>query len=161
MRGLRPADPARLAWLRPEGVPATEFAAARERLTGWVARGGASPVYEAKRRALYRVDDPELGADPKRNNAYLYAKDDARGLKCPLGAHARRMNPRDSQILGEARLHRMIRRGTFHSTAELEKAIYEWLAHWNGDPAPFAWKASADVILDKVRRCKELSRTGD
>ena len=56
---------------------------------------------------------------------------------------------------------RMIRRGTFHSTAELEKAIYEWLAHWNGDPAPFAWKASADVILDKVRRCKELARTGD
>jgi hypothetical protein len=62
MRALRPADPARLAWLRPEGVPATEFAAARERLTGWVAHGGASPVYEAKRRALYRVDDPVLGA---------------------------------------------------------------------------------------------------
>jgi Dyp-type peroxidase family len=57
-------------------------------------------------------DDPALGADPTRNNAYLYAKDDARGLKCPLGAHARRTNPRDSQIVGEARLHRMIRRGT-------------------------------------------------
>jgi len=56
-------------------------------------------------------DDPELGADPARNNAFLYA-DDPRGLRCPLGAHARRMNPRDSAILGEARLHRMIRRGT-------------------------------------------------
>jgi transposase len=56
---------------------------------------------------------------------------------------------------------RMIRRGTFHSTEELEKAIYCWLATWNGDPAPFIWKASADVILDKVRRCKELSKTGD
>lgn len=56
---------------------------------------------------------------------------------------------------------RMIRRGTFHSTAELENAIYHWLANWNGDPTPFAWKASAEVILDKVRRCKELSRTGD
>jgi transposase len=56
---------------------------------------------------------------------------------------------------------RMIRRGTFHSTEELEKAIYHWLANWNGDPAPFVWKASADVILDKVRRCKELSKTGD
>ena len=55
----------------------------------------------------------------------------------------------------------MIRRGTFHSTEELEKAIYHWLANWNGDPAPFVWKASADVILDKVRRCKELSETGD
>lgn len=56
---------------------------------------------------------------------------------------------------------RMIRRGTFHSTTELEKAIYQWLANWNGAPTPFVWKASADVILDKVRRCKELSRTGD
>lgn len=56
---------------------------------------------------------------------------------------------------------RMIRRGTFHSTDELEKAIYNWLATWNGEPTPFVWKASADVILDKVRRCKELSETGD
>jgi transposase len=56
---------------------------------------------------------------------------------------------------------RMIRRGTFHSAEELETAIYQWLAQWNGAPKPFVWKASADVILDKVRRCKELSRTGD
>jgi transposase len=56
---------------------------------------------------------------------------------------------------------RMIRRGTFHSAAELEQAIYKWLAAWNGSPVPFVWKASADVILDKVRRCKELTRTGD
>src|SRR5438128_10545272 len=56
---------------------------------------------------------------------------------------------------------RMIRRGTFHSAAELEKAIYHWLANWNGAPTPFIWKASADVILDKVRRCKELCKTGD
>jgi transposase/DNA-binding CsgD family transcriptional regulator len=56
---------------------------------------------------------------------------------------------------------RMIRRGTFHSANELEQAIYKWLANWNGSPAPFVWKASADVILDKVRRCKELAKTGD
>lgn len=56
---------------------------------------------------------------------------------------------------------RMIRRGTFHSADDLEKAIYRWLAHWNESPKPFVWKASADVILDKVRRCKELSRTRD
>jgi Dyp-type peroxidase family len=56
-------------------------------------------------------DDAELGGDRRRNNAFLYAADDARGLKCPLGAHIRRMHPRDSAIVGEARLHRMIRRG--------------------------------------------------
>ena len=57
--------------------------------------------------------------------------------------------------------NRMIRRGTFHDVHELEQAIYKWLASWNGHPAPFVWKANADVILDKVRRCKELAATGD
>jgi len=54
---------------------------------------------------------------------------------------------------------RMIRRGTFHSVQELEHAIYEWLANWNEKPQPFTWRATAEVILDKVRRCKELSET--
>lgn len=56
---------------------------------------------------------------------------------------------------------RMIRRGTFHTVHELEQAIYKWLANWNGEPIPFVWRATADVILDKVRRCKELAATGD
>jgi transposase len=54
---------------------------------------------------------------------------------------------------------RMIRRGTFRSVAELEHAIYQWLANWNEEPRPFVWKATAEVILDKVRRCKELNGT--
>ena len=60
------------------------------------------------------ADDPTLGADDGRNNAFLYG-DDGRGFKCPAGAHARRANPRDA-LDGEGsvdvRLHRMIRRGT-------------------------------------------------
>jgi Dyp-type peroxidase family len=56
-------------------------------------------------------DDPELGADPKRNNAFMFG-DDPHGLKSPIGSHVRRMNPRDSLIIGAVRLHRMIRRGT-------------------------------------------------
>jgi transposase len=56
---------------------------------------------------------------------------------------------------------RMIRRGTFRSVQELERAIYQWLANWNNQPQPFVWRATADVILDKVRRCKELAGTAD
>jgi Dyp-type peroxidase family len=56
-------------------------------------------------------DDPELGADPHRNNAFTYG-DDPQGLKCPVGAHVRRMNPRDAVVIGQPRIHRMIRRGT-------------------------------------------------
>ena len=54
---------------------------------------------------------------------------------------------------------RMIRRGTFQSVQELQRAIYTWLATWNNKPKAFVWKATADVILDKVRRCKELTGT--
>jgi Dyp-type peroxidase family len=57
-------------------------------------------------------DDPELGADYTRNNDFLYRADDDRGFKCPAGAHIRRVNPRDADIIGVTRLHRIIRRGT-------------------------------------------------
>ena len=60
------------------------------------------------------VDDPDLGADPARNNSFGYG-DDLRGFKCPAGAHARRANPRDAledENSVDVRLHRMIRRGT-------------------------------------------------
>lgn len=55
------------------------------------------------------ADEPHLGADDARNNVFLYGDDEA-GLKCPVGSHARRTNPRDSSVLGAVRLHRMIRR---------------------------------------------------
>jgi Dyp-type peroxidase family len=60
-------------------------------------------------------DDPALGADPSRNNNFLYHDDDPRGLLCPVGSHIRRANPRDGfkeELIGVNRLHRMIRRGT-------------------------------------------------
>jgi Dyp-type peroxidase family len=62
-------------------------------------------------------DDPALGADPRRNNDFLYEADDPTGFKTPRGSHARRTNPRDATIAGEARLHRMIRRGTAYGPA--------------------------------------------
>ena len=62
------------------------------------------------------LDDPELGADPERNNAFLYG-DDPQGLKCPVGSHARRMNARDAQITGVVRLRRMIRHGTNYGSS--------------------------------------------
>ncbi|MGW2086999.1 Dyp-type peroxidase [Streptomyces sp. NPDC001880] len=57
-------------------------------------------------------DDPELAADPHRVNDFLYRENDDRGFRCPAGAHIRRTNPRDSTIIGDARMHRLIRRGT-------------------------------------------------
>lgn len=56
-------------------------------------------------------DDPALGADPLRNNDFGYrAEGDERGFSCPLGSHVRRMNPRDGEIFGSPRSHRLVRR---------------------------------------------------
>jgi Dyp-type peroxidase family len=59
------------------------------------------------------VDDPALGADPKRNNDFDYAND-TRGRQVPFGCHIRRMNPRDTELtrLSDINIHRLIRRGT-------------------------------------------------
>ncbi len=57
-------------------------------------------------------DDPQIGTDSRRNNDFLFKADDAIGYKTPAGSHIRRMNPRDADVAGLVRIHRMIRRGT-------------------------------------------------
>jgi transposase len=44
-----------------------------------------------------------------------------------------------------------IRRGTFSSVKVLINQIRDYINHWNADPKPFAWTATADEILAKVR----------
>jgi transposase len=48
-----------------------------------------------------------------------------------------------------------LRRGVFTSVADLVAAITAWAEHWNDDPKPFIWKATADDIIAKVRRGRE------
>ncbi|HEY6825930.1 MAG TPA: Dyp-type peroxidase [Gemmatimonadaceae bacterium] len=56
--------------------------------------------------------DPEIVADPNRNTNFVYA-DDTQGARCPMGAHIRRANPRDSLGFGGVLVNprRIIRRG--------------------------------------------------
>jgi Dyp-type peroxidase family len=58
-------------------------------------------------------DEPQLGTDLSRNNAFSYA-DDMKGLKCPFSAHIRRVNPRDAlkDEIVAVNLHHFLRRGT-------------------------------------------------
>jgi transposase len=48
-----------------------------------------------------------------------------------------------------------LRRGTFTSVADLTTAITTWAHHWNDDPKPFIWKATAEDIIAKVRRGRQ------
>jgi Dyp-type peroxidase family len=61
------------------------------------------------------ADDPELGADSMRNNDFNYKEMDPHGYACPLGSHARRLNPRDTSHYMNRR--RMIRRGATYGSA--------------------------------------------
>jgi transposase len=55
--------------------------------------------------------------------------------------------------------NKAIRRGSFRSVKSLEKAIAEYLDA--RAPKPFVWTASADDILESVRRfCLRTSRAG-
>ena len=44
-----------------------------------------------------------------------------------------------------------IRRGTFSSVKVLIGQIRDYINHWNANPKPFVWTATADEILVKVR----------
>lgn len=45
---------------------------------------------------------------PRDDHPAFY--DDARGLRCPIGAHVRRLNPRGSRVMGKSYSRRLVRR---------------------------------------------------
>jgi Dyp-type peroxidase family len=72
------------------------------------------------------VDNPALGADPRRNNDFNYAND-PHGRQVPFGRHIRRMNPRDTELsrLTDVNIHRLIRRGTTYGPPYDPNAVSE------------------------------------
>jgi Dyp-type peroxidase family len=66
------------------------------------------------------ADDAVLGADMQRNNDFNYKQEDPHGYAVPLGAHCRRMNPRDTADYMNRQ--RMIRRGATYGPALPETA---------------------------------------
>ena len=63
-------------------------------------------------------DDPALAADENRYNDFLFMPTDPNGFVCPVAAHIRRANPRDSLMrdptdasLKTTNRHRLVRRG--------------------------------------------------
>lgn len=56
---------------------------------------------------------------------------------------------------------KQIRRGSHRSTAQLERAIMDYVAVHNEDPKPFVWTKTADEILENVKRfCKRINDAG-
>ena len=47
-----------------------------------------------------------------------------------------------------------VRRGTFQSVEELERAIDAFMKAWNSNPSPFVWTATVEKIVEKLERCR-------
>ena len=61
--------------------------------------------------------------------------------------------PRRAMVQGTD--DKRLRRGIFTSLADLTDAITTWAEHWNENPKPFVWKATAEDIIAKVRRGRD------
>lgn len=89
-------------FLREHGETPQEQELVAAKLMGrW--RSGAPLVLAPKQ------DDRELATDFERTNDFDYGRMDPHGYACPIGAHIRRINPRDT--VPNIQRHRMIRRG--------------------------------------------------
>jgi Dyp-type peroxidase family len=101
---------------------------------------------------------PEPGLPPGRLNDFRYV-DDPRGYKCPIGAHIRRANPRDSLFDGDLRTrrHRIIRRGMPYTDGAERGLVFvcfnssiarqfEVVNGWLRDGASFGLGRDCDVM---------------
>jgi Dyp-type peroxidase family len=107
-------------------------------------------------RPLTSMPAPAL--PPAKLNDFRYDAD-PRGYKCPIGAHVRRANPRDSMFDGDVRTrrHRIIRRGMPYTDGD-EKGLvfvcfnasiarqFEVVSGWLRDGSPFGLGRDADVM---------------
>ncbi len=56
---------------------------------------------------------------------------------------------------------RCVRRGSYTAVRSLEKSMLDYLDQRNQNPKPFAWTATADMILGKIERlAKRISNSG-
>jgi len=102
---------------------------------------------------------------PKRLQVHLildnYATHNHPNVKAWLAKHPRfelHFTPTSSSWLNMVEIFfgrlsdKAIRRGIFHSVPDLIDAIQAYLAADNDNPKPFQWTATAEQILEKVRR---------
>ena len=112
----------------PEGVDVARREHLAAKLVGrW--RGSGAPLTLAP-----DVDDPSYA----RSNDFAYHRPDAQGLRCPIGAHIRRANPRDSlqprpgtEASRQVNVrHRLLRRGRSYGPPATEQGDAERGLHF-------------------------------
>jgi transposase len=139
----------------------TTLFAALDVLTGSVI-GQCLPRHHTKFLKFLKTIDREV---PRGLNVHLildnYATHNHPTVRTWLAKHPRfqlHFTPTSSSWLNMVELFfgrltdKAIRRGIFHSVPDLIQAIETYLAAHNNNPQPFQWTATAEQILEKVRR---------
>lgn len=163
----------------------TQQAAAALALTKGM--GAVSPHWvAAKMVGRWKDGSPVVlypDAEPRRpdvTNDFTYGELDARGFACPLGAHIRRTNPRDTLISdlpnapNHISSHRILRRGRAYqetdpkgvkreglvflaACADLERQFEMVQQSWLGDPSFHGLTGEADPVVDSDGQAQALS----
>ena len=82
-----------------------------------------TPVSQSPHVPLSEGEAPARNAfDYAPSHAHPVTADDAAGLRCPVGAHVRRMNPRSAAVAGKPYSRRLLRRGLPYGPAYLPGA---------------------------------------
>ena len=124
---------------------------------------------EAEKRVIEEIVGRHFGLDPDETEALLAAATHKTpAVKRWLKKHPRfhiHFTPTSASWLNMVErffaeiTRKRIRRGVFKSVAELEQAIYDYLAIHNHNPVPFVWTATATAILEKTARAKQTLET--
>lgn len=85
-------------------------------------RNGAPTVRHPSQSKYYG------GNDEAKINDFRFHDEDPHGLKCPVGSHVRRVNPRDIQLRDVAKRHRILRQSIPYGGGLIEKAD-----DWDGE----------------------------
>ena len=144
----------------------------------WVAARMVGRWKDGSPLVLYPDSEPRR-ADP--TNDFGYADIDPRGFACPLGAHVRRSNPRDSLISDHPKStnhvssHRILRRGRSYeeqdpaggpkrqgliflaACADLERQFEFVQQTWIGDPSFHGLTGESDPVVDTDGLAQDLS----
>ena len=80
-------------------------------------RSGAPLVRHPNADASHKGEEADASI-----NDFRYFAEDPRGDKCPIGAHVRRANPRDTGGRGDVKRHRLLRRGMAYGGSLLGNA---------------------------------------
>jgi transposase len=106
-----------------------------------------------KKRVLHLIVDNASSHDTKKVHEFLEARP-GRFVVHHTPTHSSWLNLVE-RWFSEITTKR-IRRGSWNSVKELERAIMEYIHHWNESGKRFVWAKSSEQILRKVRKAAQI-----